>query len=273
MIILKGKMDYCNFIEQVEGKMLKLFKKNNKNEIKNDISLDMNNIPKHIAIIMDGNGRWAKARKLPRTMGHKAGVETIRKILKEADKLGVEYVTLYAFSTENWKRPQNEVNALMKLLVQYLREEIKELHKNGVVVKVLGEEHSLPEECISEIRDAVNITKDNTGIVMNVAFNYGGRDEIIRAVNNIVEDVKNGSIKDTDITKENFENYLYTKGCPDPDLIIRPSGEQRISNFLLWQCAYSEFWYSDINWPDFSEEDLRRAIYDYQLRNRRYGGV
>lgn len=238
-----------------------------------EITLDMDNIPKHIAIIMDGNGRWAKKRKLPRTMGHKAGVETIRRVLKEADKLGIKYMTLYAFSTENWKRPKDEVSALMKLLVQYLRQEIKELHKNGVKINVLGDVSRLPKECQEEIDRAVTKTQNNEGIMMNIALNYGGRDEILRAVKLISEDISKGIIKSSEIDQNTFENYLYTKGIPDPDIIIRPSGEQRLSNFLLWQCAYSEFWYSDICWPDFKETDLHKAIYDFQKRDRRFGGV
>lgn len=248
--------------------------KTNKNKILNkEIALDKNNIPKHIAIIMDGNGRWAKKRKLPRTMGHKAGVETIRRVIKEAHILGIKYLTLYAFSTENWKRPDEEVSALMKLLVEYLRSELAELNKNGVVIRVLGDITRLPKEAQDEILEAIEVTKNNNGIVLNIAFNYGGRDEIIRAVKLLSEEVKSGNIKIENIDEEVFENFLYTKNIPDPDLIIRPSGEQRISNFLLWQCAYSEFWYSNVCWPDFKEEHLRKAIYDYQHRDRRYGGV
>lgn len=238
-----------------------------------ELTLDENNIPQHIAIIMDGNGRWAKQRNMPRTMGHKAGVETIRKVVKEADKLGVKYLTLYAFSTENWKRPKDEVNALMRLLVQYLKTEVSELHKNNVILRVLGDISALQEECIKEIEESIELTKNNTGLVLNFAFNYGGRDEIIMAVKQIYNDIQEGRINKDDINKEMFSEYLYTKDSPDPDLIIRPSGEKRISNFLLWQCAYSEFWYSNINWPDFSEVDLEQAIYDYQNRDRRYGGV
>ena len=252
--------------------MLSYFKAN-KNVQENNFELDFDNIPQHIAIIMDGNGRWAKARNLPRTMGHKAGVETIRRIIKEGDRLGIKYMTLYAFSTENWKRPKDEVNALMKLLVQYLRSEVSELHRNKVVLRVLGDITALADECRKEIEESIELTKNNTGLVLNFAFNYGGRDEIIRAVKNVVDDVQEGKINKENITQELFANYLYTKDSPDPDLIIRPSGEQRISNFLLWQCAYSEFWYSNVNWPDFSEKDLQRAIYDYQNRDRRFGGV
>lgn len=251
--------------------MLKLFKKDK--EINEKIQLDFNKIPKHIAIIMDGNGRWAKKRKLPRSMGHKAGVETIRRILKEADRLGVKYMTLYAFSTENWKRPKDEVDALMKLLVQYLTDEVEGLHQNGVVLRILGDIDALPNAVKDKIYEAIDLTKDNKGIVLNVAFNYGGRDEIVRAVKNIVSNVESGNVNKENIDENLISNYLYTKDSPDPDLIIRPSGEQRISNFLLWQCAYSEFWYSNVNWPDFSESDLQKAIYDYQNRDRRFGGV
>lgn len=253
--------------------MLDIFK-TKKNIGKNDkLVLDKENIPRHIAIIMDGNGRWAKKRKLPRTMGHKAGVETIRRIIKEAHILGIKYLTLYAFSTENWKRPKDEVSALMKLLVEYLRSELQELNKNGVVINILGDIDKLPKDAQEEVKDAVEITKNNNGIVLNIAFNYGGRDEIIRATKLVSEDVKSGKLNINDINEEIIEKYLYTKGIPDPDLIIRPSGEQRISNFLLWQCAYSEFWYSNVCWPDFKEEHLHEAIYDYQNRDRRYGGV
>ncbi len=256
--------------------MLDIFnsKKNNSENTKDDdFKLDMERIPEHIGIIMDGNGRWAKAKGYPRTVGHKAGVETIRRILKEAQRLGVKYITLYAFSTENWKRPKEEVGALMKLLVQYFRLELNELHENGVVVNTIGDISKLPKECIEEIKKAKEKTKNNTGIVMNLALNYGGRDEIVRAVKLLSKDVAEGKISAEEIDEKSIENYLYTAGMPDPDMIIRPSGEQRLSNFLLWQCAYSEFWYSDINWPDFTEQDLRRAIFDFQNRDRRFGGI
>ena len=242
-------------------------KKNSQTDAQFDI------LPKNIGIIMDGNGRWAKKRALPRSAGHKAGAEVFRTISKECGRLGLESATFYAFSTENWKRPKDEVNALMKLLVQYLRSEVSELHRNKVVLRVLGDITALADECRKEIEESIELTKNNTGLVLNFAFNYGGRDEIIRAVKNVVDDVQEGKINKENITQELFANYLYTKDSPDPDLIIRPSGEQRLSNFLLWQCAYSEFWYSNINWPDFSEKDLQQAIYDYQNRDRRFGGV
>lgn len=251
--------------------MLNIFK--SKKEQNKNFELDMNNIPNHIAIIMDGNGRWAKEQNLPRSMGHKAGMETIRRILKEATRLGIKNLTLYAFSTENWARPKEEVGAIMKLLVTYLNKELKECHENGVKMNLLGDISRLPEECQKSLTEAIETTKNNTKINLNFALNYGGRDEIIRAIKLISSEVKNNTISENEIDEELVGRYLYTKGIPDPDLIIRPSGEQRLSNFLLWQCAYSEFWYSNINWPDFKEEDLKRAIADYQNRDRRFGKV
>ncbi len=248
-------------------------KRKEQHKLQDKIELDMNNIPKHIAIIMDGNGRWAKERNLPRTMGHRAGVETIREIVKECNRLNIRYLTLYAFSTENWKRPQNEVNTLMELLVQYLRNEFDELNRNDVVINQIGDISKLPKVCQKELLSAYERTKNNKGVVMNLALNYGGRDEILHAVKNIVKAAKEDLISIEKIDESLFENYLFTSGMPDPDLIIRPSGEKRISNFLLWQCAYSEFWYSNIYWPDFKVKDLHRAIYDYQHRDRRFGGV
>lgn len=253
--------------------MFKLFSSNRKGKKNETLAVDMNNIPKHIAIIMDGNGRWAKEKNLPRTFGHKAGVETIRKILKECERLGVKYLTLYAFSTENWKRPKDEVNGLMKLLVDYLRNEFDELNKNGVVINNIGDISRLPDVCQKELHDAYEKTKNNKGVVLNLALNYGGRNEIIHAIKEMYRDIDSKKILYSDINEDLFSKYLYTKNIPDPDLIIRPSGEQRLSNFLLWQCAYSEFWYSNINWPDFTEKDLHKAIKDYQNRDRRYGGV
>ncbi|MFT8347892.1 isoprenyl transferase [Clostridium saccharoperbutylacetonicum] len=251
--------------------MRNIFK--SKKQENENFELDMNNIPNHIAIIMDGNGRWAKEKKMPRSMGHKAGMETIRVVLKEATRLGVKNLTLYAFSTENWSRPKDEVGAIMKLLVSYLNKELKECHENGVKMNLLGDVTKLPEDCQKALNNAIETTKNNTKINLNFALNYGGRDEIIRAIKLISEDVKNNKISEDDIDEILVQNYLYTKGIPDPDLIIRPSGEQRLSNFLLWQCAYSEFWYSHINWPEFKEKDLRRAIADYQNRDRRFGKV
>ncbi|WP_432792001.1 isoprenyl transferase [Peptacetobacter hiranonis] len=241
------------------------------NNLKYDI--DLENMPTHIAIIMDGNGRWAKSRFLPRTAGHKAGVETIRKVVKEADRLGIQYLTLYAFSTENWKRPKLEVDALMNLLVTYLRNEIDELHKNNVKLTAVGDFEKLPEACVKELHSAMNKTKDNTGVHLNLALNYGGRNDIREAVVEIAKEYKEGKISLEDITEERIKKHLSTGEIPDPDLVIRTSGEQRLSNFLLWDIAYSEFYYTDIHWPDFDGEELEKAIYAYQKRDRRFGGV
>lgn len=251
----------------------KLFKKRDQSNITISNEVDMNNIPKHIAIIMDGNGRWAKDRNLPRTMGHKAGIEAIREVVRECSKLGVKYLTLYAFSTENWKRPSDEVNALMNLLVDYLRNEFKELHRNDVVIRSIGDTSKLPQVCQEELIAAYKKTKNNKGLVLNLALNYGGRDDITTAFRKILEDLKFGKLREEDISESTISDYLYTAGIPDPDIIIRPSGEQRLSNFLLWQCAYSEFWLSNINWPDFKTVHLHQAISDYQKRNRRFGGI
>ena len=241
------------------------------NDLKYDI--DLENMPTHIAIIMDGNGRWAKSRFLPRTAGHKAGVETIRKVVKEADRLGIQYLTLYAFSTENWKRPKLEVDALMNLLVTYLRNEIDELHKNNIKLTAVGDFEKLPEACVKELHSAMDKTKDNTGVHLNLALNYGGRNDIREAVVEIAKEYKEGKISLEDITEERIKKHLSTGEIPDPDLVIRTSGEQRLSNFLLWDIAYSEFYYTDIHWPDFDGEALEKAIYAYQKRDRRFGGV
>lgn len=253
--------------------MWRLFGTNKKDNKPISYELDMNNIPRHIAIIMDGNGRWAKEKKLPRTAGHKAGIESIRGIVKECSKLGIKYLTLYAFSTENWKRPVEEVTALMKLLVEYLKGEFAELNANNVVINFIGDISKLPLICQKELKNAYEKTKNNTGLVLNLALNYGGRDDIVNAFKKMYKDLKFGRLKEEDICETTISSYLYTAGMPDPDIIIRPSGEQRLSNFLLWQCAYSEFWTSDIKWPDFKKEHLRQAIVDYQKRDRRYGGV
>lgn len=237
------------------------------------IEIDMGRIPKHIAIIMDGNGRWAQKRKLPRSAGHKVGAENVRQITKECSKLGVKYLTLYAFSTENWKRSDEEVSLLMKLIVEFLNKEIDELNEKQVVVRCIGDKTKLPKECVKTIEDAYEKTKNNTGINLNLAINYGGRDELLKAIKMIAKDALEDKVNIEALNAEDIDRYLYTAGMPDPDLIIRPSGEKRISNFLLWQCAYSEFWYSNINWPDFNRNNLREAILDYQNRDRRFGGI
>ena len=254
--------------------MKKLFAFLKKNTSTSDvIDIDMSRIPTHIAIIMDGNGRWAKERNLPRALGHRAGVETIRRIVKECNKLGVKYLTLYAFSTENWNRPLEEVNSLMKLLVEYLKNEFEELNSNDVVINSIGNISKLPQICREELNNAYEKTKDNKGLILNLALNYGGRNEIIDAVKEISLDLTNRKISKDEITEDLFSKYMYTKEMPDPDLIIRPSGELRLSNFLLWQSAYSELWFSDVNWPDFHEKQLKLAISDYQRRDRRFGKV
>ncbi|WP_330375482.1 isoprenyl transferase [Inediibacterium massiliense] len=237
------------------------------------VKVDMDHLPKHIAIIMDGNGRWAKKRGLPRSAGHKAGVEALREIIKTCSNLHIQHLTLYAFSTENWKRPKEEVSALMQLLIYYLKQEVSELHKNNVKIRTIGDIQKLPKAAIEEIEASVELTKNNTGLVVNIALNYGGRDEIIHAVKKICKEVKENRIKIEEIDEHMIEEFLYTKGLPDPDLLIRPSGELRISNFLLWQIAYSEFWFSNIFWPDFNKDALMKAILDYQKRDRRFGGI
>lgn len=236
-----------------------------------DINLDK--VPAHIAIIMDGNGRWAKSRFMPRTYGHKVGVETIRKVVKECSRLGVKYLTLYAFSTENWKRPKEEVSALMGLLVKYLRNELEELHKNNVKILTIGDISKLPQACIEELDHAKEKTKDNTGLVMSLALNYGGRNDLVNAVKNISQEVVDGKISVDDIGDDLISSHLSTKESPDPDLVVRTSGEQRLSNFLLWELAYSEFYFTDIHWPDFDEKELQKAIFAYQSRDRRFGGI
>ncbi|WP_449036088.1 isoprenyl transferase [Peptostreptococcus stomatis] len=236
-----------------------------------DINLDK--VPNHIAIIMDGNGRWAKSRFMPRTYGHKMGVETIRKVVKECSRLGVRYLTLYAFSTENWKRPKDEVSALMGLLVKYLRNELEELHKNNVKILTIGDISKLPQACIEELDFAKEKTKDNRGLVMSLALNYGGRNDLVNAVKNISQEVVDGKISVEDIGDDLISSHLSTKESPDPDLVIRTSGEQRLSNFLLWELAYSEFYFTDIHWPDFDEKELQKAIFAYQSRDRRFGGI
>ena len=236
-------------------------------------NIDLENVPNHIAIIMDGNGRWAKKRFLPRTAGHKAGVETIREVVKECSRLNIKYVTLYAFSTENWKRPKVEIDTLMNLLVTYLKNEIRELHKNNVKITTIGDISKLPDMCIKELDRARELTKYNTGVTLNLALNYGSRFDITNAVLNIVKDCKSDKINIDSINEDTIKNYLSTKSTPDPDLLIRTSGEQRLSNFLLWELAYSEFYFTDVHWPDFNRQELQKAIYVYQNRDRRFGGL
>ena len=229
--------------------------------------IDFNNLPKHIGFIMDGNGRWAKKRGLPRSAGHKAGAESLKKIITEANKLGVKYATVYAFSTENWKRPKDEVDYLMSHLMDYLVNAEKTLAGENVVIRAIGSRKELSEEMQKQIIKTEEFTKNNTGIVMNIALNYGGRDELVNAVREICNEGK------SDIDEKTIEEHLYTAGQPDVDLLIRTSGEQRLSNFMLWQVSYAEMWFTDKLWPDFKPKDLRQAILDYQNRGRRFGGV
>ncbi len=246
---------------------------NKKELMKLKSKIDINNIPSHVAIIMDGNGRWAKERFLPRTAGHQEGMKRVIEIVEVAEKLNIKYLSLYAFSTENWKRPKEEIDGLMKLLVQYIRSELNKIHKNNIRIQTMGDISKLPKAPRKEVERAIEKTKNNNKMVLNIGLNYGGRDEIVRAVKNILEDVKMGKINEEDINTKNFSNYLYTNGMPDPDLLIRPSGELRLSNFMLYQIAYTEFWFSDIYWPDFKEEHFYEAIIDYQKRDRRFGGI
>jgi undecaprenyl diphosphate synthase len=237
------------------------------------VHLDENNIPKHIGIIMDGNGRWAAKRGLPRSAGHRMGAETLKKIVIYCNKIGVKSVTAYAFSTENWNRPQKEVDALMELLYMYLQQVEEQFAGTNVILRVIGDRTPLSQKIKDAIIYAEEYTSSNTGLVLNVALNYGGRAEICDAAKQAAAAVQTGEILADDITEEYLSGLMYTKDVPELDLIIRPSGELRLSNFLLWQAAYAEFWFDDINWPDFSEKDMERAIIAYQARNRRFGKV
>ncbi|MFC0524171.1 isoprenyl transferase [Pontibacillus salicampi] len=237
------------------------------------VELDRNKMPKHVAIIMDGNGRWAKKRGLPRIAGHKEGMDVVKKIVRKSSDLGLEALTLYAFSTENWKRPKTEVEFLMKLPDEFLTTYLPELIEKNVRVETIGAMDHLPGFTVNAVEKAKQKTKDNTGLVLNFALNYGGRDELLQAVRSVASDVQTGDKRIEDIDEGMFESYLYTSGLPDPDLLIRTSGEQRLSNYLLWQLAYAEFWFTDILWPDFDEAVYEKAIHDYQQRKRRYGGV
>lgn len=234
--------------------------------------IDPNNLPKHVGIIMDGNGRWAKKRGLPRSAGHRAGAQNLKTITEFAGEMGIPYITAYAFSTENWKRPKEEVDALMQLLLDYLRDKNQLAGKN-VTIRVIGDRSALSDEINHEIDVVEDYTKDRDGMVLYLAINYGGRQELVRAVQNLCRDVQSGIFTPDEITEGMISERVYTKEVPEADLIIRPSGELRLSNFLLWQSAYSEFWFSDINWPDFTTSDFARAILDYQNRNRRFGAV
>ncbi len=235
--------------------------------------IETERIPRHVAIIMDGNGRWAQRKGMLRTFGHRAGVESLRDIVVTASQLGVKVLTTYAFSTENWKRPNEEVEFLMSLFSEYLDREIDELHHNQVQIRFIGKIDELAVALQHKVENAQTRTLHNTGLILNLAVNYGGRAEIARAVQIIAAKVQKGELKTEDITEDTIQSHLYTGELPDPDLLIRPSGDLRISNFLLWQSAYAEFWFTDINWPDFRASHLVQAIADYQKRDRRFGGV
>ena len=236
--------------------------------------LDMNNIPSSVAIIMDGNGRWAEKRRLPRVMGHNAGMKTMREIVSTASQLGVKFLTVYAFSTENWNRSDEEINGIFKLLIKYVDSELDKIAKNNVKINILGDRERLAQKVNEKIEQAIKRTEKNDGLIFNIALTYGGRDEILRSVKSVCQEVKSGVLQIDDIDAEKFEKHLYTGelGVKDPDLIIRTSGEIRISNFLLWQLAYSEMIFVDVLWPDFTPDIFKKTIMEYQRRSRRFGG-
>lgn len=234
---------------------------------------DLASGPHHVAIIMDGNGRWAKARGLPRVAGHRRGADAVRRVVRGAGELGIPVLTLFAFSTENWTRPAEEVNDLMGLLRHYLRNELDELHRNGAQLRVIGNREGLAPDIVRDIADAERMTRGNGRIDVNICINYGARDEILQATRNLARRVSAGELAADDIDEIRFERELLTAGVPDPDLLIRTSGEQRISNFLLWQCAYAELVFVDTLWPDFGKDHLEQAIAEFRRRERRYGGV
>lgn len=244
-----------------------------KEKIDTENVVEQGHLPQHVAIIMDGNGRWAKRKGLPRTFGHRAGVESLRHIVTTAVNMNLKVLTTYAFSTENWKRPEDEVNLLMRLFSEYLESEIDELHQKNVQIRFIGKIDELATALQQKVEKAQIHTENNTGLVFNLAVNYGGRAEIVRSVQMIGEKIARGEILPGDISEKSIMENLYTASLPDPDLIIRPSGDFRISNFLLWQSAYAEFWFTDIYWPDFKPDHFLQAIVDYQKRERRFGGL
>ena len=230
-------------------------------------------MPRHVAIILDGNGRWAKANGMPRNYGHVQGAKTVEVICEEAYKMGIQYLTVYAFSTENWNRPQDEVDALMKLLRNYMKNCLKTAEKNRMCVRVLGDKSRLDEDIRTRIEELEQATKNNDGLHFQIAINYGGRDEIVRAAKRMAEKLQSGELQAEDIDAGCLESFLDTAGIPDPDLLIRTCNEQRISNFLLWQLAYTEFYFTPVPWPDFTKEELMKAVEAYNHRDRRYGGL
>lgn len=238
-----------------------------------DVDLSNLKIPNHVAIILDGNGRWAKKRLMPRNYGHMQGAKVVEQICEDADSIGIKYLTVYAFSTENWNRSQDEVDALMKLLRNYLKDCIKRANNNNMRVRVIGEKSRLNDDIRSKIAELEECSENNTGLNFTIALNYGSRDEIARAVKKMARDVEDGKISSDDVDESLISEYLDTKGIPDPDLLIRTSGEERLSNFLLWQLAYTEFYFTDVLWPDFNKNELVKAVEKYSSRDRRFGKV
>lgn len=231
------------------------------------------NFPRHVAIVMDGNGRWAKRRLLPRLEGHRQGAKSVRRAVEFCRRNGVEYLTLYAFSTENWKRPQGEVSGLMKLLMQFIDSELEEIHANDIRLMTIGELKRLPLHVVEKIQAAIEKTRNNKSMVLNIALSYGGRQDIVNAVLQVHEAIQAGEIQRSEVTEKTFERYLDTAGIPDPDLLIRTGGEQRLSNFLLWQSAYAELYFSSVLWPDFDDAEFMKAIEEYRSRQRRFGMI
>ncbi len=238
-----------------------------------ELSIKDIQLPEHIGIIMDGNGRWAKKRGLPRSAGHTAGAQTFRKIARYCSDIGIKYLTVYAFSTENWRRPSDEVDALMRLFKDYLQEAIRDFKDDSIVLRFIGDRSAFSPELLSLMNENEEESRERDGMVLNIAMNYGGRAELVTAIRDMANEVKDGSLDPAAITEELVSQHLYTKGQPDPDLIIRPSGENRTSNFLLWQSAYAEYVIMDVLWPDFTQDDLNRALIEFAKRNRRFGGV
>jgi undecaprenyl diphosphate synthase len=236
-----------------------------------DVALLAENLPRHLAIIMDGNGRWAKARMLPRIMGHRRGVQTVRLIVEECSRIGIGYLTLFAFSAENWSRPKTEVRSLMTLLKKYIKMEVPRMMRNNIRFNVIGNRSDLPEDVALGLDEAMQATNENNGMTLTLALSYGSRQELLQAAKGIAADIRSGRLAADELTEETFPEYLYTSSLPDPDLLVRTSGEMRISNFLLWQLAYTELYFTDINWPDFGKEELYKALADYQQRERRFG--
>ena len=235
--------------------------------------LDPEKIPAHVAIIMDGNGRWAKARRLPRIMGHREGMKSVRAVVETARKVGIRVLTLYAFSKENWQRPKEEVSFLMRLLAEYLQKEVDELHEKDIQIRAIGELELLPQEVQGLLREAMEKTRKNQGLILNLALSYGGRAEIVQAARALARACLAGRLKPEEIDEKLFSSYLYTHDLPDPDLLIRTSGELRLSNFLLYQCAYTELYFTPVLWPDFREKEFLEALKDYQRRERRFGKI